>query len=811
METMGPAKKKQPDSEAREIELPSGEFAIKAARSEEQLRAEHEHENERGERRSRAAQLAILNALPAEIAVLDHEGLIRMTNDSWGRDWGASVLCGPAFPSGADYLALLRATVGESAEHANAIAGGLRSVMEGRTPQFIYEYSVATTPGESPRWFRTLCQPMNADPAGGAIFLQFETTDRVLNQHALEESEQSYRSIVEVYPDLIFVNRGGKVDYVNPAGIKLLGATEGGQILGRSPFDFFHPEDHAEIRRRIALLLESPRGLPTAQLRLVALDGAVIEIETTAASYYSRGQLVIQVVCRNVSEQTRTANLLREQASLLDTSRDAIIVRDLEQRILYWNKGADRMYGWTAEEAIGKLSAELLYHDIKEFDAASAALLRDGEWIGELRQKNRDGKMLIVECRWSLARDDQDAPRRILAINTDVTERRGLEQQFLRAQRLESIGTLAGGIAHDLNNILTPIILSINLLKRVTHGDQAQNLLDVVADNARRGADMVAQVLLFARGQDTGQRIPVRVETVIGEIERIVRDAFPKNVMFARTIPPELWRVLGDPTQLHQVLLNLCVNARDAMASGGNLAIRAENLLIDKNYAAMNLRVQPGPYVAISVEDSGAGMSPDVLDRIFEPFFTTKDVGGGTGLGLSTSLAIIKAHGGDIRVYSEQNIGTTFRIYLPAAVNPEEVGPEQDAPEAPRGAGELILVVDDEPAIREITRQTLEAYGYRAIVASDGAEAIAIYAQRADEIALVITDMMMAIMDGPAAIRVLRRMNPKIRIIAASGISANGGAARLSELQVKHFLAKPYTAESLLQTVQRALHDAPPE
>ncbi len=798
-------KKKQAAQTAAPIpeELPSGEFALHVGSSAELRPAALDLE----EQRSRLAQRAILNALPAEIAVLHVDGVIRTTNESWMRDYGAGVLCGPGFPPGANYVKLLQETRGASAESAARIAEGVKKVISREVAQFSYDYSVPQDSGPAPRWFRTLSQPMLSDPDGGAIFLQFEVTDRILNQQALEASEQSYRNIVEMYPDLIFVNRGGKIDYINPAGLKLLGAESADQALGRSPLDFIHPDDQPETQRRIQRLLERPGSVPTAQLRLITLNGEAIEIESTGASYQSGDELLIQVVCRNTSEQARTANLLREQAALLDTTRDAIIIRDLDQRILYWNKGAERMYGWTAEEALGRHSSDLLYQDLAEFDAACVQLLQTGEWVGELKQQKKDGTPLVVECRWSVAHDAQGAPRRILAINTDVTERRALEQQFLRAQRLESIGTLAGGIAHDLNNILTPIILSINLLKRLVRGDQAQTLLDVVADNARRGADMVAQVLLFARGQETGRRVPVNLANIVQEIERIVRDAFPKSIIFSSTVPPDLWRVSGDPTQLHQVLLNLCVNSRDAMANGGNLAIRAENLMIDKNYAAMNLKLQPGPYVAVSVEDSGAGMAPEVLDRIFEPFFTTKEAGIGTGLGLSTSLAIIKAHGGDIRVYSEPNTGATFRIYLPAEPNSATVAADEQAPQSPRGVGQLILVVDDEPAIREITRQTLEAYGYRAIVASDGAEAISIYAQRSTEIELVITDMMMAIMDGPAAIRVLRRMNPNIRIIAASGISANGGAARLSELNVKHFLAKPYTAEALLQMVERALDD----
>lgn len=301
----------------------------------------------------------------------------------------------------------------------------------------------------------------------------------------------------------------------------------------------------------------------------------------------------------------------------------------------------------------------------------------------------------------------------------------------------------------------------------------------------------------------------LQVKHLLREIEKIITDTFAKNIRVRTILPNELWTVLGDPTQLHQVLLNLCLNARDAMPTGGTLSLTAENLIIDAHYAGLSLdnEARTGPYVFIKVTDTGTGMPPAVMEKIFDPFFTTKELGQGTGLGLSTSLGIIKSHGGFIQVYSEPGKGTNFRVYLPAQTEVSPAAAAELAAEMPRGHGELILVVDDEVAVRQITQQTLEAFGYRVVLANDGAEAAAIFARQGAEIAAVLTDMMMPIMDGPATIQVLRRMKPTVRIIGASGLSVNGHVAHATRLGVKHFLSKPYSAETLLKTLKQVLAD----
>ncbi len=501
-------------------------------------------------------------------------------------------------------------------------------------------------------------------------------------------------------------------------------------------------------------------------------------------------------------ERQQSDARIREQASLLDMAQDAIIACDLGQVVTYWNKSAERLYGWTAVEAVGRTVNDLLYRDEKSFAQAFEHTRRTGEWVGEMRHITRNSRDLIIVSRWTLVRDAQGDPNGFLFINTDISEHRKLEQQFLRAQRLESIGTLAGGIAHDLNNILAPISMAIEILKMRIPDERATELLDTIAASAKRGADMVGQVLSFARGMG-GRRVEIQMYQLITEVEKIMRDTFLKNIRFEVSAGRDLWTVRGDPTQLHQVLINLCVNARDAVAENGEISITSGNVEIDESFAGMNLESKSGPHIYIEVRDNGAGIPAEIMDRIFDPFFTTKSIGKGTGLGLSTSLAIIKSHGGFIRTTSEQGSGSSFRVYLPAFPELTDTdGPEHV--ELPRGNGETILVVDDEAFIRKITEETLQAFGYQVILAANGKEAVAIYKSHGDGIDAVFTDMMMPGMDGAATIRALNEINPNICIIATSGLESNRDLARAAG-GVTVFLPKPCTAELLLKSLKTVL------
>ncbi len=408
----------------------------------------------------------------------------------------------------------------------------------------------------------------------------------------------------------------------------------------------------------------------------------------------------------------------------------------------------------------------------------------------------------IFEVHVHPIRDDDGNIVSGLVVTLDISERKELEAHLFRTQRLESIGTLAGGIAHDLNNVLSPILLSVQIIRKKVSDETVQALLDMLEATANRGADMVRQVLTFARGVE-GQRSIIDLCQLIEELIRITRTTFPMSIQTLSECPKDLWHISADATQHHQVLMNLCVNARDAMPKGGSLRITAENVLLDEQYVKMNSEAKTGPHVLMRISDTGTGIPQAVIEKIFDPFFTTKEVGKGTGLGLSTARTIIKNHGGFIRIYSEVGKGTSFNVFLPALPSPKTVQSEKEKTTIPMGRGETILIIDDEASVREIMNEALRAFGYETLLAADGAEAIVAYTIHKERVAIVLTDMAMPIMDGTATIRALKKIDPKVKIIVSSGLPEHGNNPEA--LQCEAFLHKPFTTQQLLETLQRVL------
>src|SRR5215510_4041338 len=498
---------------------------------------------------------------------------------------------------------------------------------------------------------------------------------------------------------------------------------------------------------------------------------------------------------------------LKELADIkfaLDES-SIVAITDQSGIIKYVNDKFCEISKYSREELIGQDHRIInsAYHS-KEFIRNLWTTIASGKvWRGEIRNRAKDGSYYWVDTTIVPFLNAEEKPYQYVAIRSDITEKKRMESQFLRAQRMESIGTLAGGIAHDLNNVLSPILMAIDMLQLKATDETSRKWLDVLRANAERGGNMVRQVLSFARGVE-GERVALQPKHLIKEIVKILRETLPKSIEISFQIPNDLWMISADATQMHQVLMNLCVNARDAMPEGGAISIKAENTFLDENYARMHIEAKAGRFVVITVSDTGPGMTAEIQSRIFEPFFTTKDMSKGTGLGLSTALTIVKSHGGFINVYSEPHKGSSFTLYIPALEAPG-LAQEQPQTELPTGNGELILVVDDENSIREITRGTLETFGYSVVTAADGTEALAIYADRKNEIAVVLTDMVMPFMDGPATVRALQRMNPDVKIIAASGLAAGHKPGEGALEGVKIFLTKPYTAEKLLKALAQLL------
>jgi PAS domain S-box-containing protein len=421
----------------------------------------------------------------------------------------------------------------------------------------------------------------------------------------------------------------------------------------------------------------------------------------------------------------------------------------------------------------------------------------------EYRIARPDGSIRWIRDRSFAIRDARGEIYRYGGIAEDVTERKQLADQSLRAQRLESIGILAGGIAHDLNNILAPLLMGCDLL--VTTSDQQKQLVDAMRASTKRGAALVEQVLSFARGVE-GQRMDLDPRHLIKEVGKIVQTTFPQHIKLQTNVPSILWTLNADPAQLHQVLMNLAVNARDAMPNGGVLSLAASNVELDSAFASKNLEARPGYYVVITVADNGAGIPAGIREKIFDPFFTTKELEKGTGLGLSATLGIVKSYGGFITVDCEPGAGTSFKVYLPAHTGRPVSSVTEDVATLPKGHGELILVVDDEASLIAITRGTLESNGYRVLSSENGASAIVQYVQKQKEIALVLTDVMMPVMDGVSTIYALLQINPEVKIIAASGLGAETQVAACVTAGAKYFLHKPYSTTMLLTTLDQVLH-----
>ncbi|ACC83916.1 response regulator [Nostoc punctiforme] len=634
---------------------------------------------------------------------------------------------------------------------------------------------------------------------------------------ALDEWNNRYQALIQASGQILYDW------YLDTNDIKYDGNLE--QILGYSIpemlgglnrwLELVHPDDRKLFNEEINRVLSAKERFHL-EFRVGRKDGTYITVENNGYIFLdSTGKVarmagfVIDITEQQAAlcERKNAEQKIREQAAWLDITTDAIIVQDLITKIQFWNKGAEHLYGWMAEEALSKNANQFLYRkqSFGQLKNIQKTLVENGSWQGELYQVTKQGKEIIVASRWTLVNDNEGQAKSVLIVNSDITEKKLLEAQFLRAQRMESLGTLASGIAHALNNTLTPILMTVQLLEAQLLDEKSQQWLTIMKTNVKRTADLVKQVLWFSRGS-VGTFKTLQVQYLISEIENIIKQTFSRVIEIRIDVSEQnLWNIFGDATQLHQVLMNLCINARDAMPNGGILKISAKNFWVDSHYAKMNIDAKVGSYVMISVCDTGIGIKREIVDRIFEPFFTTKEVGKGTGLGLSTVLGIIKSHFGFVNVVTDVGKGTEFQVCLPVTQT-METDSKLAGDELPPGHGELILVVDDEDSIREVTQTWLEKNAYKVIVASDGIDAIALYTEYQQEISVVLVDMMMPNMDGPTTISVLKKINPEIKIIGVSGLASNHEMIKILGNSVKTLLSKPYTSSDLLRNLQMVIN-----
>jgi PAS domain S-box-containing protein len=496
---------------------------------------------------------------------------------------------------------------------------------------------------------------------------------------------------------------------------------------------------------------------------------------------------------------------IREQAALLDKARDAIVLVGMDQRVQYWNKSAERIFGWTIAEVVGRnINEFLLRRDISSDNTFLERLMRDHEWRGELDVRAKNGKRIIVESRWALMREaDDEDPKGILLINTDITDKKEIEAQFFRAQRIQTIGELSGGIAHDLNNALSPIVMASELLGDEVTSDSGKRMLELMRTSGRRCADMVKQILSFSRGTGQGLELldPCKI---VEELAALTRETFPRLITIETNCEARANQFQGNLTQMHQVIMNLLVNARDAINGTGTITISAKNVLLHAYPSRMLSKPANGPFVSISVSDTGSGIAPDVIDKIFEPFFTTKEVGKGTGLGLSTVFSIVKGHRGFLELTTEVGKGTRFEIFFPAHIQESREKALDAAAALPAARGEQLLIIDDEVGLLAMVKSTLETLGYRVLTANDGLEALKILETSGAEIDLALIDWSMPFMSGAELIRKIHGSHPDLKTVVVTGGDADN-AANISGLPVKGVLQKPYTTDAMLKVIREVL------
>lgn len=617
------------------------------------------------------------------------------------------------------------------------------------------------------------------------------------------------RTILDTAMDgIISMNARQEIILFNRAAEAIFG-WNAEQIFGRS-IDVLIPGRYLQLHRHYVeqfgqgVIQSRKMGV---QRTVMALHSSGVEfpIEASISHTTVDGERIYTVILRDVTEAVHRRQQIEQQSQMLEQVSDAVSLVDANGVITYWNHGAQNLFGWSAEEAIGQDVQQLLFRgDPQVMRSIVRETNERGTWAGELTKVTRNGKSVIVDHRRTILRE-ADCVKGHLCIDIDITDRKKQDRISLRSQRLESIGTLAGGIAHDLNNVLTPILMGAKLLSSDRAPANRQGLLDTLVASAQRGAALIQQLLAFAGGIQ-GERHPIFIRQLIDETRGLLEHTLPKSIRIETKVAESCPAVLGDATEIAQILMNLCINARDAMTDGGALTIEADCVRYPKNSVLPHPEAHSGTYLQLKICDTGSGMTAEVLDRIFDPFFTTKEIGKGTGLGLATVQGIVKSHGGFILVYSEPGCGSSFSIYLPAAVTTESKSDESDQSEIfESGAGRLILIVDDEAVILQITSAVLEGNGYRVITANDGTSAVQKYSEHKSEIDGVLLDMMMPGIDGLQTLEKLRSVDPDVKVIACSGLGTAQREQNAVAGGAMAFLSKPYSDDQLLDTLSRVL------
>jgi PAS domain S-box-containing protein len=649
------------------------------------------------------------------------------------------------------------------------------------------------------------------------VGVMHDITERRRSEEQLREAHSQLREFLDHSPAVLYAFHidGDRIvpRFASENITRLLGFDANDALSYEWWSGQLHDDDRARASDSIAQTLTD--GGSRNEYRVRHKDGRYLWVEDHQRLVRNEEGKPTEIVgvWTDITNRKRAEEELHETErrfrEMLDNLELISIMLNKEGRLVYCNDYFLRLSGWSRDEVIGAdwFDTFIASERRDEMRELYSRLLADSHYERHYTNEivTRTGERRLIQWNNSLLYSATNEVIGVASIAEDITDRAQLEKQLFRAQRLESLGTLAGGIAHDLNNLLLPILMGVTLLKRFGPNEASMKAIDNIERSVKRGSELVKQVLLFARGGQTS-REPVLLGDVVREIQAIITSTFPKDITLESAVAKDLHPVTGDATQLTQVLLNLCVNSRDAMPNGGQIMISARNHVLTENEALMHGSVAGGAYVVFEVADTGEGMSKEIIDLIFDPFFTTKEVGSGTGLGLSTVQGIVSSHGGFVAVSSTPREGSTFTVYLPARhAQAEAAPPPVDTSPAPQGNGELILLVDDDASVLSITQQTLVEFGYRVVAAEDGAQAIGIFSRQHDDIDLVLTDMAMPVIDGYALIAALNRIGRDVRVIATTGNPSAAAMTKIAKSGVAHILVKPYTADHLLRTIATVL------
>ncbi|WP_440997577.1 PAS domain S-box protein [Arhodomonas sp. SL1] len=644
------------------------------------------------------------------------------------------------------------------------------------------------------------------------VAVQRNIDERVAAERMLRESEERFRNVARATADAVW-DWDLATDGVwwNEGLYNLFGyRREDLPPDSRSWSEHIHPDDKASVLADIHRVIEGTGIYWEHEYRFLCRDGRTAQVLDRGFVIRDAEGKAIRMVggMTDVTEQREFQARVAEQAALLEQARDAIIVQDMHHRVTFWNGAAERIYGWRRDQALGADLGGLIGEDAEKYRQATAELLRRGKWAGRIEQRRCDNTPITVEAHWSLVTDEAGNPEAIFAINSDITERLALEGQLQRAQRLEAIGQLTGGVAHDFNNLLTVILGNADLLTRMlADQDRPRQLAELVLTTAERAAELTNRLLTFARRQPL-QPEPTDINALVGGMEDLLRRTLGGNIelrlLCAAALPPaEI-----DPGQLESALLNLCLNARDAMPAGGRLTVETDTIVLDADYAAQRSEVVPGEYVLVAVSDTGEGIPEGRLENVFDPFYTTKAEGKGTGLGLSMVYGFAKQSGGHVNIYSEPGQGTTVRLYLPrseAGSVVTRLRPERE--EIPRGS-ETVLVVEDDPMVRQHAQTRLADLGYRVLSAPDGEAALGML-QGDTEIDLLFTDVVMSGgMNGRELATAATRFRPSLRVLYTSGYTENAIVHHGRLDPGVHLLQKPYRHAEMAAKVREVLDES---